>query len=109
MQHICAWKIHPFSSENPNFAAWTEWINLTTLFESDEQLYFCVGLIILVGAIVIICAMVNDYREYLDAHLRTRFRLREFLREEKFYFFLFFGFVALIIFVVVICTKLAQG
>lgn len=68
---------------------------LTTLFESDEQLYFCVGLIILVGAIVIICAMVNDYREYL--------------REEKFYFFLFFGFVALIIFVVVICTKLAQG
>ena len=58
---------------------------LTTLFESDEQLYFCVGLIILVGAIVIICAMVNDYREYLDAHLRTRFRLREFLREEKFY------------------------
>lgn len=87
---------------------------LTTLFESDEQLYFCVGLIILVGAIVIICAMVNDYREYLDAHLRTRFRLREFLREEflreeKFYFFLFFGFVALIIFVVVICTKLAQG
>lgn len=33
---------------------------LTTLFESDEQLYFCVGLIILVGAIVIICAMVND-------------------------------------------------
>ena len=78
---------------------------LTTLFESDEQLYFCVGLIILVGAIVIICAMVNDYREYLDAHLRTRFRLRE----EKFYFFLFFGFVALIIFVVVICTKLAQG
>lgn len=59
---------------------------LTTLFESDEQLYFCVGLIILVGAIVIICAMVNDYREYLDAHLRTRFRLREFLREEKFYF-----------------------
>lgn len=27
---------------------------LTTLFESDEQLYFCVGLIILVGAIVII-------------------------------------------------------
>lgn len=78
---------------------------LTTLFESDEQLYFCVGLIILVGAIV----MVNDYREYLDAHLRTRFRLREFLREEKFYFFLFFGFVALIIFVVVICTKLAQG
>lgn len=28
MQHICAWKIHPFSSENPNFAAWTEWINL---------------------------------------------------------------------------------
>lgn len=40
---------------------------------------------------------------------RTRFRLREFLREEKFYFFLFFGFVALIIFVVVICTKLAQG
>lgn len=60
---------------------------LTTLFESDEQLYFCVGLIILVGAIVIICAMVNDYREYLDAHLRTRFRLREFLREEKFYFF----------------------
>ena len=81
---------------------------LTTLFESDEQLYFCVGLIILVGAIVIICAMVNDYREYLDAHLRTRFWLREFLREEKFYFFLFFGFVALIIFVVVICTKLAQ-
>lgn len=59
---------------------------LTTLFESDEQLYFCVGLIILVGAIVIICAMVNDYREYLDAHLRTRFRLREFLREEKFLF-----------------------
>ena len=56
---------------------------LTTLFESDEQLYFCVGLIILVGAFVIICAMVNDYREYLDAHLRTRFRLREFLREEK--------------------------
>lgn len=47
---------------------------LTTLFESDEQLYFCVGLIILVGAIVIICAMVNDYREYLDAHLRTRFQ-----------------------------------
>lgn len=77
---------------------------LTTLFESDEQLYFCVGLIILVGAIVIICAMVNDYREF-----RTRFRLREFLREEKFYFFLFFGCVALIIFVVVICTKLAQG
>lgn len=45
---------------------------LTTLFESDEQLYFCVGLIILVGAIVIICAMVNDYREYLDAHTPVR-------------------------------------
>ena len=41
---------------------------LTTLFESDEQLYFCVGLIILVGAIVIICAMVNDYREYLGSY-----------------------------------------
>lgn len=34
---------------------------LTTLFESDDQLYFCIGLIILVGAIVIVCAMVNDY------------------------------------------------
>lgn len=28
MQHICAGKIHTFSSENPNFAAWAEWINL---------------------------------------------------------------------------------
>lgn len=108
MQHISEGKIHPISSENPNFAAWTE-DKLTTLFESDDQLYFCIGLIILVGAIVIVCAMVNDYREYLDAHLRTRFRLKEFLREEKFYFFLFFAFVALIIFIVVICTKLAQA
>ena len=83
---------------------------LTTLFESDEQLYFCVGLIILVGAFVIICANGEMTTGSILTHISEPvFRLRELLREEKFYFFLFFGFVALIIFVVVICTKLAQG
>ena len=67
---------------------------LTTLFESDEQLYFCVGLIILVGAIVIICAMVNDYREYLDAHLRTRFRRKRVRDATLFSIFQFFTFAA---------------
>ena len=39
--------------------------------------------------LIIGCAMIRDYRNYLNEHIKARFTLADFFRRERFYLFLF--------------------
>ena len=51
--------------------------------------YFIVALFLLLFAIVMSYAMVQDYRIYLDENYKARFSSRDFFKQEQFYIFLF--------------------
>ena len=57
----------------------------------EEQAIFIVALCLLLLAIVMGYAMVQDYRIYLDDHYKARYSFRDFIKRERFYIYLFFA------------------
>ena len=67
--------------------------NTILIFTKDEQAIFIVALCLLLFAIVMSYAMVQDYRIYLDENYKARYSFRDFIKRERFYIFLLFAFI----------------
>lgn len=64
---------------------------------TTESVLLIIGASILISGIIIGCAMIRDYRNYLNEHIKARFTLADFFRRERFYLFLFLFLVLTII------------
>ena len=59
----------------------------------EEQAILIVALCLLLFAIVMGYAMVQDYRIYLDENYKARYSFRDFIKRERFYIFLLLAFI----------------
>ena len=55
----------------------------------EEQAIFIVALFLLLFAIVMGYAMVQDYRIYLDENYKARYSFCDFIKRERYYIYLF--------------------
>lgn len=53
-----------------------------------ELALLIIGAFVLMISIILEYAMINEYKMYLEDHLRARFSLSDFLKRERFYIFL---------------------
>ncbi|WOG04791.1 hypothetical protein RJT11_04475 [Segatella copri] len=63
--------------------------NIIETFTKEEQAIFIVALCLLLFAIVMSYAMVQDYRIYLDENYKARYSFRDFIKRERYYIYLF--------------------
>ena len=63
----------------------------------EKQAIFIVALCLLLLAIVMGYAMVQDYRIYLDENYKARYSFCDFIKRERFYIYLFLGLTFVII------------
>ena len=57
----------------------------------EEQAIFIVALCLLLFAIVMSYAMVQDYRIYLDENYKARYSFCDFIKRGRYYVYLFLG------------------
>ena len=58
----------------------------------EEQAILIVALFLLLFAIVMGYAMVQDYRIYLDENYKARYSFCDFIKRGRYYIYLFLGF-----------------
>lgn len=80
--------------------------NMIETFMKEEQAIFIVALFLLLFALVMSYAMVQDYRIYLDENYKARYSFCDFIKREIFYIYLFLGqtFVVILGFTVYLMT-----
>ena len=66
--------------------------NIIQTFTKEEQAIFFVELFLLLFAIVMGYAMVQDYRIYLDENYKARYSFCDFIKRGRRYIYLFLGF-----------------
>lgn len=66
--------------------------NIIQTFTKEEQHIFFVALFLLLFAIVMGYAMVQDYRIYLDENYKARYSFCDFIKRGRRYIYLFLGF-----------------
>ena len=71
--------------------------NMIETLMKEEQAIFIVALFLLLFAIVMGYAMVQDYRIYLDENYKARYSFCDFIKRERFYIYLFLGLTFVII------------
>ena len=71
--------------------------NTILIFTKDEQAILIVALFLLLFAIVMSYAMVQDYRIYLDENYKARYSFCDFIKRERYYIYLFLGLTFVII------------
>ena len=71
--------------------------NIIQTFMKEEQAIFIVALCLLIFALVMSYAMVQDYRIYLDENYKARYSFCDFIKRERFYIYLFLGQTLVII------------
>ena len=65
--------------------------NMIETFTKEEQAIFIVALFLLLFAIVMSYAMVQDYRIYLDENYKARYSFCDFIKRGRYYVYLFLG------------------
>lgn len=65
--------------------------NIIETFMKEEQAIFIVALFLLIFALVMSYAMVQDYRIYLDENYKARYSFCDFIKRERFYIYLLFA------------------
>ena len=63
--------------------------NMIETFTKEEQAIFIVALFLLLFAIVMSYAMVQDYRIYLDGTNKARYSFCDFIKRGRYYIYLF--------------------
>ena len=58
----------------------------------EEQAILIVALFLLLFALVMSYAMVQDYRIYLDENYKARYSFCDFIKRGRYYIYLFLGF-----------------
>ena len=65
--------------------------NIIETFMKEEQAILIVALCLLLFAIVMSYAMVQDYRIYLDENYKARYSFCDFIKRGRYYIYLFLG------------------
>ena len=65
--------------------------NIIETFTKEELAIFIVALFLLLFALVMSYAMVQDYRIYLDENYKARYSFCDFIKRERFYIYLLFA------------------
>ena len=65
--------------------------NIIQTFTKEEQAILIVALCLLLFAIVMSYAMVQDYRIYLDENYKARYSFCDFIKRGRYYIYLFLG------------------
>ena len=65
--------------------------NMIETLTKEEQAILIVALCLLLFAIVMSYAMVQDYRIYLDENYKARYSFCDFIKRERFYIYLLFA------------------
>lgn len=65
--------------------------NIIETFMKEEQAILIVALCLLLFAVVMSYAMVQDYRIYLDENYKARYSFCDFIKRERFYIYLLFA------------------
>ena len=60
-------------------------------FMKEEQAIFIVAMFLLLFAIFMSYAMVQDYRIYLDGNYKARYSFCDFIKRGRYYIYLFLG------------------
>ena len=63
--------------------------NIIQTFTKEEQAILIVALFLLLFAIVMGYAMVQDYRIYLDENYKARYSFCDFIKRGRYYIYLF--------------------
>ena len=63
--------------------------NIIQSFTKEEQAIFFVALFLLIFALVMSYAMVQDYRMYLDENYKARYSFCDFIKRGRYYIYLF--------------------
>ena len=71
--------------------------NIIETFTKEGQAIFIVALCLLLFAIVMGYAMVQDYRIYLDENYKARYSFCDFIKRERYYVYLFLVLTLVII------------
>ena len=71
--------------------------NIIQTFTKEELAIFIVALSLLLFAIVMGYAMVQDYRIYLDENYKARYSFCDFIKRGRYYIYLFLGLTFVII------------
>ena len=71
--------------------------NIIEAFTKEEQAIFIMALFLLIFALVMGYAMVQDYRIYLDENYKARYSFCDFIKRGRFYIYLFLGLTFVII------------
>ena len=71
--------------------------NMIETLTKEEQAIFIVALFLLMFAIVMGYAMVQDYRIYLDENYKDRYSFCDFIKRGRFYIYLFLGLTFVVI------------
>ena len=71
--------------------------NIIQTFTKEEQAIFIMALCLLLFALVMSYAMVQDYRIYLDENYKARYSFCDFIKRGRFYIYLFLGLTFVII------------
>ena len=71
--------------------------NMIETLMKEEQAILRVALCLLLFALVMSYAMVQDYRIYLDENYKARYSFCDFIKRERFYIYLFLGLTFVII------------
>lgn len=71
--------------------------NIIQTFTKEELAIFIVALCLLLFAIVMGYAMVQDYRIYLDENYKARYSFCDFIKRGRYYIYLFLGLTFVII------------
>ena len=66
--------------------------NMIETLTKEEQAIFIVALFLLLFALVMSYAVVQDYRIYLDENYKARYSFCDFIKRGRYYIYLFLGF-----------------
>jgi len=66
--------------------------NMIETLMKEEQAILIVALFLLLFALVMSYAMVQDYRIYLDENYKARYSFCDFIKRGRYYIYLFLGF-----------------
>ena len=75
----------------------------------EEQAIFIVALCLLLLAIVMGYAMVQDYRIYLDENYKARYSFCDFIKRERYYIYLFLVLTFVIILEITVYLMAMRG
>ena len=69
--------------------------NIFTTLTADQELSLILGSAVILLGILFACVAIREYRMYLDDNYKARPSLKDFIKQEQFYLYLWLIFIAM--------------